>query len=483
MNTSWIAQKVIACLLPLLAGASLSGFEITSGLVDHQVLQRAPDGTAAVTVTGKAERPGTLRVRITRSEHGLRLAGFADKEVARVQTSEWTARIAGLPTGGPFRIEFILAGETGQEAVVVDDILVGDLWILAGQSNMVGRAELKNVEQPDELVHVLKPKSSDWDLAKEPIHERVERNDMVIGAGLGLPFAKELVRRTGVPIGLIPTAVGGTSLWQWDPALKTKGRESLYGNMLMQFEAAGGHVRGMLWYQGEADAQPDRIGEYLERFRDFVAAVRSDLRSPDLPIHTAQLGRYVITPSGRTDSTWSAMRQIQRRAAHEIANVSVVSGVDLGLVDLIHVDTEGQKTLGMRFAKQVCGDLYSEARSCEDLKSGPDVESVRWDGPFRLRVRFSGINGSLRAPGRVLGFDVRNAEGGYQRLVFRAEVAEEGDEVVLHLARREELPQPAFLWYGYGMDSAANLVDAEGLAAPAFGPIALPARPALPSAR
>jgi hypothetical protein len=131
----------------------------------------------------------------------------------------------------------------------------------------------------------------------------------------------------------------------------------------------------------------------------------------------------------------------------------------------------------MRCAKQVCSDLDSR---CKTLKSGPDVESVRWEGPFRLRVKFSGVNGKLRAPGRVLGFDVRDGEEGYQRLVFRADVAEEGDEVVVHLVRPGKSPQPEFLWYGYGMDPAANLVDAEGLAAPAFGPIGLPPRPELP---
>jgi len=215
------------------------------------------------------------------------VAGLVDKEVARVQAGEWAARIADLPTGGPYRIELALAGEGGEQVAAVDYVLVGDLWILAGQSNMVGRAELKDVEQPDELVHVLKPKSGDWDLAKEPIHERVERNDMVIGAGLGLPFAKELVRRTAAPIGLIPTAVGGTSLWQWDPALKTKGRESLYGNMLLQFEAAGGHVRGMLWHQGEADAQPDRL---WPRFRWKMGPGRGGSARPKGNFTSARLG-------------------------------------------------------------------------------------------------------------------------------------------------------------------------------------------------
>ncbi len=424
-----------------------------------------------------------LRARVTKGDHGLRVAGFADREVTRVGTGDWTVRLEGLPTGGPYRVEFAVVSDRGEKTAAVEDVLVGDLWILAGQSNMVGRAELKDVEQPDECIHVLKPKSSDWDLAKEPVHERRERNDMVIGAGLGLPFAKDMVRRTGVPIGLIPTAVGGTSLWQWDPALKTKGRESLYGNMLMQFEEAGGRVRGMLWYQGEADTRPDRVAQYTERFRDFVAAVRSDLQSPDLPIYTTQLARYVITPTDRTDGTWSAMREVQRQAARQIQGVHVVSGIDLGLVDLIHVDTDGLKTLGMRFAKQVCGDLYSGERACADLKPGPDFESVAWEGPFRLRVKFSGVNGRIGAPGRVLGFDIRDREEQYKPLVFRAEISEAGDEVVLSLVRREEVPEPAFLSYGYGMDPTANLVDAEGLAAPGFGPIRLPTRPALPATK
>jgi sialate O-acetylesterase len=480
MDVARITQRIVSCLLPLLAAGNSPGFEVTSGLVDHQVVQRRADGTATVSVKGRSERTGMLRVRVTRGDHGLRVAGFADRELTRIGSGEWTARLDGLPTGGPYRVEFAVGSGGDEETAAVEDILVGDLWILAGQSNMVGRAELKDVEQPDERIHVLKPKSGDWDLAKEPVHERRERNDMVIGAGLGLPFAKEMVRRTRVPIGLIPTAVGGTSLWQWDPALKTKGRESLYGNMLLQFEEAGGRVRGMLWYQGEADTRSDRVAQYMERFRNFVAAVRSDLRSPDLPIYTTQLSRYVITPTDRTDGTWSAMREVQRQAARRIQGVHVVSGIDLGLVDLIHVDTEGLKTLGMRFAKQVCGDLYSDQRACADLKPGPDVESVRWEGPFRLRVKFSGVNGSLRAPGRVLGFDVKDGNENHRPLVFRAEISESSDEVVLSLVRREEVPDPAFLWYGYGMDPIANLVDAEGLAAPGFGPIRLPARPAVP---
>ena len=92
------------------------------------------------------------------------------------------------------------------------------------------------------------------------------------------------------------------------------------------------------------------------------------------------------------------------------------------------------------------------------------------------------MNGTLAAPGRVLGFDIRDSEENRLPLVFRAEI-NEPDEVLLWLIRREQAPDPAFLAYGYGMDPAANLIDREGLAAPAFGPLRLPPRPPVPAGK
>ena len=74
------------------------------------------------------------------------------------------------------------------------------------------------------------------------------------GAGLGLPFAVALVESTGVPVGLVACAHGGTSMEQWNPAKKEQGGKSLYGSMLRQVKLAGGKVKGVLWYQGESDA-------------------------------------------------------------------------------------------------------------------------------------------------------------------------------------------------------------------------------------
>jgi sialate O-acetylesterase len=103
---------------------------------------------------------------------------------------------------------------------------------------------LRDVETPHPLVRNLEM-SGVWRQAEEPLHwlpespdpvhwwgmtaeQRAEfiptyRRDRDRGAGLGLPFAKHLVEATGVPVGLVPVAHGGTNMDQWDPAKRDQG--------------------------------------------------------------------------------------------------------------------------------------------------------------------------------------------------------------------------------------------------------------------
>src|SRR5438309_5010668 len=125
--------------------------------------------------------------------------------------------------GGPYQIEFRAAGA---KSVTIGNVLVGDLWVLAGQSNMEGVGDLVDVQKPDPKVHSF-DLTDTWLSATEPLHTLVSAVDRVHwarpagqepvrltgdalarynekrrkGAGLGLPFAVEMVHRTGVPIG------------------------------------------------------------------------------------------------------------------------------------------------------------------------------------------------------------------------------------------------------------------------------------------
>jgi poly(3-hydroxybutyrate) depolymerase len=244
--------------------------------------------------------------------------------MVRVNGGAWQAAMPKLATGGPYAIEFRLGATTVRRT----GILVGDIYLLAGQSNMVGRAPMVDPAPPDARVRVLTPEDT-WAVAKDPIHEAIPRDGRVIGIGLALPFAKEMVRRTNVPVALVPCAIGGTSLEQWSPARRGDLRRSLYGNLLARAQAAG-PAKAVLWYQGEADAsQMATANSYAERFQAFVRQLRADLKQPELPFYYAQLGRNVVAPAQAPG--WDTVREAQRVSESALAPGGLVATVDLPL--------------------------------------------------------------------------------------------------------------------------------------------------------
>jgi sialate O-acetylesterase len=193
--------------------------KITSGAAEYQVYQRGPGGKADITVSGTStgkEVEGAL------IHQGKRVATFK----TAVENGQWTGILKQAPAGGPYELSVGITG--AKEHAVIGHLLVGDLWILAGQSNMEGVGNLDNLPSPHPLVNML-DMTDKWGVAKDPLHRLVDSVDRVHwrrvqgqpkklegadldkyiaerkkGAGLGLPFALEMVKRTGVPIGLIP---------------------------------------------------------------------------------------------------------------------------------------------------------------------------------------------------------------------------------------------------------------------------------------
>lgn len=439
---------------------------VLGGLSDHQVVQQGAPGPQ---VRGSSTAAGQLRISIP--------GRMPARKIADISAGEWSVNLGPLPKGGPYRVrlEVVGAGAKVLGVAEVDDVLVGDVWVLAGQSNMVGRARLEAAESPDPRVHVLRPDDI-WDLAREPLHERrTSAEGKPLGAGLGLRFAKEMVKRTDTPIGLIPAAVGGTTMNQWTPLMKTPGKDHLYGNMLRRVGLAGGKVRGVLWYQGESDAEAGPAAVFPIKFRQFVATLRTDFGDPQLPFIYAQLARYVgQEESHRTEAALSAVREAQLLAEPSLGRAALVSTIDLELEDRVHLNRASLQRLGVRFADVACALL----KQCGPLETGPRYAGIRWDGPYRLILRFDHANGRLSAPGRVLGFSV--ADGYSRRLsaIYRAWILPNpGNEVAIEFTPNQKLPRPLIVWYGRGFDPAANLTDQADLAVPAFGPVVVPEPP------
>src|SRR5262245_37654397 len=138
-------------------------------------------------------------------------------------------KLVNVPAGGPYHIRVVVEFETGNptlrtltETLTAGPVFVGDLWVLAGQSNMEGVGDLIDVTLPSPRVSAL-GMDGRWVQAEEPLHWLVDSPDPVHsgnpddrgaqskdqhknrtkGAGLGLPFATAMVAATQVPVGLV----------------------------------------------------------------------------------------------------------------------------------------------------------------------------------------------------------------------------------------------------------------------------------------
>lgn len=373
--------------------------------------------------------------------------------------------VVELPAGGPYQAD-------GNE------FYVGDIWVLAGQSNMQGAGRLPNPVQPDPRVWVFDMARS-WRPAVDPVHVLADSPDRVhnpgppdpenefamalaavlanFGGSVAPSFGNEFVARTGVPVGMIACAHGATSMQQWDPLLRDEGGDSLYGSMLLSVKAAGGRVAGVLWYQGESDVDGDDPLRYRGRMRDFVSAVRSDLADPGLPFYAVQLGRLVQAHEPGLALAWSTVRSAQADT-EDLGLSGTAAAIDLGLDDAIHIGTASFPRLGRRLARLACG----EAQTLRPAAVEADET--------RVVVRYEGVAGSLHPIEHISGFSIEDAAGEFVPLILRSRV-EDGDTVVLDLAR--PVADGDRLWYGYGFDPYCNLVDDEDMAAVAFGPVPL----------
>ncbi|WP_165067865.1 sialate O-acetylesterase [Paludisphaera rhizosphaerae] len=478
-----------------------------------QVFQRNANGTADVPLVldDSLKDAKNVRVALTGAA-GILSPPYVD------------GKLVGVPTGGPYtlNVTYNPPGSPAAAMIPLGPIYVGDLWVLAGQSNMEGVGDLLDVTPPDSRVAAL-GMDGKWVQAVEPLHWLVDSPDPVHsgdpatraersakdhktrtkGAGLGLPFAVEMVKATGVPVGLVTAAHGGTSMAQWNPAKKDEGSKSLYGSMMRQIQLAGGRVKGVLWYQGESDQTPEASLIFERTFADFIGAVRADLGQADLPFYFVQIGRFTI----HGDSTgWNRVQEAQRVLPDRLSNTAVVSVIDLELDDPIHVGAQGLKRAGARLAKiaqrQQFGLIGASTPTFDRVALGPNntlevkfrgVNRLDAGGPNSFNVpgtlgvmTVGGLRpgslaipdaGGLKPATHIAGFSVRKADGSAIPLIYEARVGVSRDSVVLKTFGA--IPPGSFLWYGYGYDPYCNLTDSADMAVPVFGPV--PLDPILPA--
>jgi len=453
---------------------------------DYQVIQRYSDsmGTCRVLLDGPWLQSEKINVSIKKESGKI----ISKKKIKLEEKNDLV--IQDIPVGGPYKI--ILSNQKKNLEKIYNNILVGDIWILAGQSNMQGVAKPKEKYPPSKYVNMLSLVEK-WEPATIPLH-RMKNSELPIfvdlyhnyiveeeakgileitkfnncwGVCAGRFFADELYKKSSVPIGLIPCAWGGTTLEQWNPKNYYEGKPSLYGIMLQKVKKAGGRVRGMLWYQGESDAlvADEKIpASYKKRFKKFVSAVHNDIG--DIPIITVQLGR-TLEASPEIARFWQIVQENQRLAAEEISNVFMVSAFDYDLNDPIHISYDAQKKLAHRFARIALPLTQSDLPPDNGIR----LKSVKFLTPKIIAVSYEGVKGKLQSQGYPYGFELRIDNGKTPvEKIYRIEFSKDDPQTIL-LFSHFPFPQDAQLVYGPRANYYVNIVDSDNMSIPVFGPL------------
>ena len=399
---------------------------------NFQILQRNENNVAKAVFSGKipANTDPNKKIygRVLGENDNLVVIQWTEAEISG---EEWTLKL-DVPTGGLYRFEAAAADPSmpvwyaieAPKFGIVKHFGVGDVYIMAGQSNMSGYGRDFAIDPPTLGVH-LYANSGNWDIATHPLNDGTDtiyplNYEDSCATCPGLSFGRVLKERLNVPIGLIAAALGGSPLSRWDIAENG----DLYKAMIQRVEDIGTGVKGIIWYQGCSDA--DRADSYYDRFARFAAQCRKDLGNID--IITVQLNHWAGGMDVKEqDRLWAKVKDAQRRIAQDLDYVHVIPTTGLPLSDGIHNNSESNVIIGTRLAMVTLKEVYGlpglsapdvlEVKQIED-----DVVILKIDPSFcmvDMDCRAEGMH-IEDANGLVEGEKLTHIEGGMRLEMPRA---------------------------------------------------------------
>ena len=233
------------------------------------------------------------------------------------------------------------------------------MYLLAGQSNMAGRGKITSSDTVTSTRVKVFGQDSLWYVAKHPLHFDKPR---FTGVGPGLSFALNILAyEKEDSIGLIPTAVGGTSIKHWQKNIVyEKLNVKPYNDALERAKRgiASGSFKGVVWHQGENDSKNAAfLKEYPRYFYGFLDSLKEDLALEQLPVVIGELGHFFYQKRPLAETLNDTLRSLAERDPC-IAIVESDSLLDKG--DKVHFNSESYRILGERYAKT----MYLLQRQC-----------------------------------------------------------------------------------------------------------------------
>ena len=380
----------------------------------------------------------------------------------------WRVLLDPLAAGGPHPMTI-----AGTNTIVLSDVLVGDVWVCAGQSNMaIRRARASDLAAyPD--IRTL-GRSGEW-------YDRP--------SGVAFAFAQEIQAALGVPVGLINRAAGGTPIRTWlapaaaddaDPDVQSiVGSWDALGEQYdIQIRPFAGYaIRGVVYWQGEQDLKLSRqeigsVEHYYHLLPALIRSWRSEWQSGDIPFVVVQLptggGLQVDEiPDPLPDSPPPPdIAALMRRATFNgLSEPATALAVSIDIAGGVH--PRDRRLYAHRIANAALGTTYGRSFAY----SGPLYSSMGVENGNRVRLHFkAGTADGLQAVGGPLqGFAI--STDGETFVWAQAEI--DGSDVVVW---NDAVTAPAVVRYGWSRTPTwANLFNGDNLGAAPFSTAEAPA--------
>ncbi len=487
----------------LTSSSAQVSLQIDSAFSTNMVLQR----NKPITVWGKGN-PGTS---VSVSFHG-------DKITGKIKTdSTWLLVLKSQPANGSPATLLVTAGI---DSVTVQNILVGDVWLCIGQSNMEWPlineqffSEEKSERAPPNL-RIYNPVYAGKNIYAKPYTDSVlaslnttrfyqgcweecDSNSRKNMSAVSYYFGKEIITRTGVPVGLINLSIGGAPLetfidiraLQQNKQFATK----VTGNWLKNNSipvwvrdrgeqnvgalpnvisdemgknhaykpgfayASGIHPRinlpicGIICYQGESNAQEmARVEEYGRLTALMVQDYRNKWKNPSLPFYFVQLSS--IDTTSYKSQLWPEFRNEQRKMLAYIPRTGMAVTSDIGALNDVH--PTNKREVGKRLARWALLNEYKQ----KQIVSGP-LPTVAKYTAGKVIIQFQYVGSSLKTNNNapVAGFSVPDSK------IKSAKIA--GSKVILTVDHKTK---PKLVYYSWQPYATGNLINSEGLPASTF---------------
>ncbi len=305
----------------LVASAGMAAIRPAALFCDNAVLQQG----MPVPVWGTADDEAKVTVQIQ-----------GQMVQAAVKDGKWMAKLEPLTAGGPFKMT-IFSNRPATEAVVLNNILVGEVWVCSGQSNIqwplelttTGKEAIEQAANPNIRLFSVPLKTSYTPLdSVESSWVMCNSETVPKFTAVGYFFGRELNKTRNVPVGLINTSWGGTfaEAWTspegfkslpdyaaWIADENTKKPEGpnhpsvLYNAMINPLVPYA--IRGAIWYQGESNA--GKAFKYRTLFPTMIKSWRDAWGEGDFPFLFVQLAPFGKITTEPVDSAWAELREAQ----------------------------------------------------------------------------------------------------------------------------------------------------------------------------